>query len=427
MVGTPEGGGEGREGRRAALLAGHAAGTMPLAAIARIRSVFALLPDFLRRRLRRPAPAAGSRAAAVDGGAVPQPGGDGGAIPGEPAVGCVDAATDGTLQIPTAYERRTVANAAARNAICNDGSPAVYYVRRGAGCGAKRWIVALEGGGSCNTVDECRARAVALKSSKNAPDTMNFGGILSEDTKINPDFFSANAAFINYCSSDNWVGERPASAASDGLAFRGHDIFQAVLEDLEQSALTGATPLKESTELLLVGSSAGGLGVLGNADALAARYPALRVRALADAGWVANINSFGSATEPPAPSSSRIRCAVCLLECDAGRLLHGGGKTARPLRRRPNPLPLFEDAAVCAPGSERPCPAQDARRPEGEYLPGSGDLRDEFCDGHSHEPRRHERCLFPECGRPWHRLQGGIRDTNPQRGDASRHLRRLVL
>jgi hypothetical protein len=251
-----------------------------------------------------PLACSGDTAAAVDGGAGPQPGGDGGTLPGEPAVGCVDSATDGALQIPAVYERRTVANAAARNAICNDGSPAVYYVRRGAGCGAKRWIVALEGGGSCNTVDECRARAVALKSSKNAPDTMTFGGILSEDPKINPDFFSANAAFINYCSSDNWVGERPASAASDGLAFRGHDIFQAVLEDLEQSALTGATPLKDSAELLLVGSSAGGLGVLGNADALAARYPALRVRALADAGWVANINSFGSATQPPAPSSS---------------------------------------------------------------------------------------------------------------------------
>lgn len=208
------------------------------------------------------------------------------------AVGCID---DASVTVSDTYEKRTVVNASARNAICNDGSPAVYYIRRGAGCGAKRWVIAFEGGGSCSTIAECQARPNKYKSSIGAGATQKVGGMMSSDPAVNPDFFSANIAFVNYCSSDYWMGTQPASAATDGLAFRGHDIVRAVIEDLEDTTLTGAPALSSVDEVLISGSSAGGLGVLGNVDAIAAGLPGKRVRAMVDAGWVADITAFAPA------------------------------------------------------------------------------------------------------------------------------------
>lgn len=208
------------------------------------------------------------------------------------AVGCID---DSSVTVSETYEKRTVVNATARNAICNDGSPAVYYIRRGAGCGAKRWVIALEGGGSCSTIAECQARPNKYKSSIGTGATQKVGGLMSSDPAVNPDFFSANVAFLNYCSSDYWMGTQPVSAATDGLAFRGHDIVRAVMEDLEDATLTGAPALSSVDEILISGSSAGGLGVLGNVDAMAAGLSGKRVRAMVDAGWIAEINAFAPA------------------------------------------------------------------------------------------------------------------------------------
>ncbi len=211
------------------------------------------------------------------------------------ALGCVD--PPGTVVAAPVMEKHTVQNATARNAICNDGTPAVYYLRRGTGCGAKRWVLGLEGGGSCNTLAECAARGPGLRGTSGADPSKNGTGILSADPAANPDFFTANAVYVEYCSSDNWAGHRAASADTGNFAFYGKDIIAAVLEDLAT-----AEGLADANEALLVGSSAGGLGVLANADALQARLPKARVRAVDDAGWVADILSFAPAGSSGLPS-----------------------------------------------------------------------------------------------------------------------------
>lgn len=229
--------------------------------------------------------------ASGDGGALSDAGSvaDGGGT-----LGCID--PPGTVVAAPVMEKRTVENATARNAICNDGTPAVYYIRRGTSCGAKRWVLGLEGGGSCNTLAECAARGPGLRGTSGAAPSKNGTGILSPDAAANPDFFTANAVYVEYCSSDNWAGHRPASADTGNFAFYGKDIVAAVLEDLAKT-----DGMADAQEVLLVGSSAGGLGVLANADALQARLPKARVRAVDDAGWVADILSFaptGSSGQP---------------------------------------------------------------------------------------------------------------------------------
>lgn len=43
-------------------------------------------------------------------------------------------------------------------ATCMDGSRPAYYLRRGTGSGAHRWMVFFEGGGWCYTLEACQQR-----------------------------------------------------------------------------------------------------------------------------------------------------------------------------------------------------------------------------------------------------------------------------
>src|SRR5262245_4669010 len=57
-------------------------------------------------------------------------------------------------------QKFTVRNAATRHAVCNDGSPAIYYFRPGTGTGVNRWVIFLGGGGFCYSVTACQLREI---------------------------------------------------------------------------------------------------------------------------------------------------------------------------------------------------------------------------------------------------------------------------
>src|SRR3990170_3449932 len=72
-------------------------------------------------------------------------------------------------------QKITVRDAARRQAVCNDGSPAVYYFRPGSGAGANRWVIFLVGGGFCFSVDSCWLREILnpeLMTSTDKPATV---------------------------------------------------------------------------------------------------------------------------------------------------------------------------------------------------------------------------------------------------------------
>jgi hypothetical protein len=279
----------------------------------------------------------------LDGSTSDGQGPQDGATSTEPGVGCVDPAS--TSVSPT-FERRTVANAEARHALCNDGTPAVYYVRRGTGCGAGRWVIGLEGGGSCNTAAECAAREIGQKSSSASTPTKTLGGIFSPDPAQNPDFFTANGVYVDYCSSDNWVGRRDASADTNGFGFHGKDIFAAVLEDLGAD-ITSAPNLSQASEILLAGSSAGGLGVVGNADVVKERFPKARVRAIDDAGWVADMLSYAPPGQTGLPVTAELDARIAYwtgvpdASCAAVESAHLGKCSVGPVVFPYLSVPLF--------------------------------------------------------------------------------------
>ncbi|CAH0399798.1 unnamed protein product [Chilo suppressalis] len=161
---------------------------------------------------------------------------------------------------------------------CNDGTPAGYYIRRGSNTG--HWVVYLEGGGYCWDTASCSARwhrRPALMSSSRWPRTRRAPALLSADPVANPLWHDSTHVLLPYCSSDMWAGTRIRRNAS--FVFAGRLIVRTVLLDLLRLGL--------SSRLLLVGSSAGGTGVMLHADSARRllRHHGVRVAVLSDSGW----------------------------------------------------------------------------------------------------------------------------------------------
>lgn len=206
-------------------------------------------------------------------------------------------------------QRFAVRDATHRNAVCNDGSPAVYYFRPGSGEGVNRWVIFLAGGGFCFSIESCILRQVLnpeLMTSLDAPPTVQVDGLLSDVKARNPDFYNANHVAIVYCSSDLFSGNRPQSEATAGYAFRGWTIFHTVVADLKSR--TGGPNLSAATEVLLAGTSAGGDGVMVHLDWLASQLRNAKVRGLNDAGWIPEANTL-----PLNPAQSEILKQAVLL------------------------------------------------------------------------------------------------------------------
>lgn len=212
-------------------------------------------------------------------------------------------------------------------AVCNDGSPAVMYVRPAPPELAPNvpnprrndWFVWLEGGALCRSPSECADRWCDLQQGPYSARKMSS---LWEDWSLTKagifgtnganHFATYNLVMLNYCSSDVWTGRRtvdqpesdsPAPPDGSGLhypryriAFHGAYIVEAAIRALQQQggvtaddACVTMPSLAGATEVLFSGSSAGGAGATLNANRAAelivagAAGAAPRVRLVSDA------------------------------------------------------------------------------------------------------------------------------------------------
>ncbi|CAI5464865.1 unnamed protein product [Closterium sp. Yama58-4] len=152
-------------------------------------------------------------------------------------------------------------------AVCLDGSPPAIHLSPGWGRGANNWLIYLEGGGWCNSEEECAHRAAThLGSSKRMGGLMAFGGILSHDPSVNPDFYNWNLVLFRYCDGASYLGDtnEPLQTNNGLVLFRGRRIFDAVTRYLVSHHGMGAASF-----VLLSGCSAGGLAALQHCDRLA--------------------------------------------------------------------------------------------------------------------------------------------------------------
>ena len=175
-------------------------------------------------------------------------------------------------------------------AVCNDGTPAVLYVRAATDPEhLDDWVLHLQGGSHCTTYEECQVRwcgsgyyDASKMSSTWTPETIGGAGIYLPNASQNK-FAGYNHAVFYYCSSDVWQGQSGATLTGvDGAQLRverrGHLILEAGIAALESGATSDsgeqALPsILDASTVLFTGTSGGSVGAQMHLDWLRARWP----------------------------------------------------------------------------------------------------------------------------------------------------------
>ncbi len=173
------------------------------------------------------------------------------------------------------------------DAICNDGTGAILYVRRASTAADRdKWHIYLQGGGACNTYEGCSDRWCHANQNFGrdkmttdlSPAGVDTNGLFSRDSS---NFFATwNHVLIYYCSSDTWLGTKSDQVLSDDLgnsytlSFRGADILDAAYRTLtRQNGIVYYTDdpdsmpyipmpdLHDASHILFSGTSAGAAGL----------------------------------------------------------------------------------------------------------------------------------------------------------------------
>lgn len=214
------------------------------------------------------------------------------------------------------------------NALCNDGSPAVLYVRPASDPGAKnKWLIHISGGGACGDGDACAERWCSadtnfgkehMSSTTEPKGTIGVG--ISESRPENP-FAGYNHVYVPYCSSDEWsgqardvvvAGKNPAGGTpvSYRIHFLGAAILDAIVSTLRKDGASvpdvNGVPvpdLDDAELVVLAGASAGSAGVKHNLDRFAAT---LRAKNTACQGASCGLQVLGLLDSSYSPSLSGV-------------------------------------------------------------------------------------------------------------------------
>ncbi|MQM02327.1 hypothetical protein Taro_035092 [Colocasia esculenta] len=182
-----------------------------------------------------------------------------------------------------------IQSAAAKGAVCLDGTLPGYHLHRGYGSGANSWLIQLEGGGWCNNVRTCVFRKTTRRGSSSYMEKLlQFTGILSNKPEENPEFYNWNRVKVRYCDGASFSGE--GYDQIHGLYFRGQRIWLAAMEELMSEGMRNAK------QALLSGCSAGGLSSILHCDEFRSLFPAsTKVKCLADAGLFLDVADIAGA------------------------------------------------------------------------------------------------------------------------------------
>ncbi|CAO2172356.1 unnamed protein product [Urochloa humidicola] len=193
-----------------------------------------------------------------------------------------------TVSSPERVDLTLVAGAREKGAVCLDGSPAGYHLRRGSGSGAHNWLIYLEGGGWCNTTQSCFERKTSRFGSSKFMRAVKFSGILSNDHLENPDFYEWNIVVVRYCDGASFAGDAEGEDLDGNkIFFRGLRIWEAVVDELMGKGMDTAK------QALLTGCSAGSLYALLHCDNFSGRFPhEVSVKCLSDAGFFIDVKDL---------------------------------------------------------------------------------------------------------------------------------------
>lgn len=211
-------------------------------------------------------------------------------------------------------------------AICNDNSRAVVFIGRRS---SRKWIIFFESGGLCTSKADCNERylnknSTVLMTSRLLPDKVIGRDILSSVESENPTFFNYNHVLVPYCSSDLWLGSKSKASQDESFdfkddpsaynfSFRGQAIFRSVFEDLFKKY-----NLSLAEEIVVSGSSAGGIGILNHAKWITYHHftksqrLTARIQFIIDSAWFINFqDGFKSRVKPEFGELAGISSPAC--------------------------------------------------------------------------------------------------------------------
>ena len=161
-------------------------------------------------------------------------------------------------------------------AVCNDFSSAVYYQSAEKSNKEDYFIIFFEGGGGCSSFSECNEQWLSQKnnplmSSNDYNNTVEGRDLLSSSQIENPIFYNYTHILVPYCSQDIFLANRSNPFKdkleevnhddADNFIYKGRIIFQSIIKEL-----ISKRGLANATEVILAGSSAGGLGIINNLE-----------------------------------------------------------------------------------------------------------------------------------------------------------------
>jgi hypothetical protein len=186
-------------------------------------------------------------------------------------------------------------------ALCNDLSEPPYFFKEGREGSENKYVIYMPGGAGCWDTTTCDSRYDTRASDMYATNETSIRGrgITNSDDQVglNP-FKDWNMAWIQYCTSDGYVGrvdtddpdnptagsESAASVGLNGWHFAGDSVTQAFFDTL----LTNHN-MREATEIIVTASSAGAEGLFQHmtriGDLLAEHAPNAKVKFGYDNGW----------------------------------------------------------------------------------------------------------------------------------------------
>ena len=177
------------------------------------------------------------------------------ASPISQVLSCGTVGTVGGLGAGTDMQRFAVDTKRFPDAVCNDGSPAIFYYGRYTDeADRNKWVIMLQGGGSCTNGQNCAERWCSVNTnygmdkmtSTLSKPFIRGNGIL--DPGAQNRFGTWNRVLVYYCSSDLWSGTKTstqhatsgASGVDYGINFKGVRILDAVIEALRNKTIYAA-------------------------------------------------------------------------------------------------------------------------------------------------------------------------------------------
>jgi O-palmitoleoyl-L-serine hydrolase len=183
-----------------------------------------------------------------------------------------------------------VDEAKSNNAICLDGSPGGYYIRRNTN--SDNWIIFHQGGGWCGSPENCLMRSnTTLGSSTHWPPTYEdvYEG---SELFMTPPFDQYNIVYAMYCDGGSWSGNSIQVVNNTTIHYRGRNLLDSLLQNVVHKQ-----NMSNAKNVLYSGCSAGGLTTFLHADYVNRQLKMMvstdvKVLALADAMFSLNHNTF---------------------------------------------------------------------------------------------------------------------------------------